>query len=69
MIQSTKTDSECLNSVRELLWELATEIDLHYNPEDFPKLTSTVARMKKAVTLLQRESVKVKWTRVLGPGA
>jgi len=42
-----------------MLYELATEIDLHYEDEDFFALAKTFRRMKKAIALLELHGIKV----------
>jgi hypothetical protein len=52
-----ETERECLACVRELLWELATELELHYEEEDFFALHDTAEKMKGAADLLHARGI------------
>ena len=47
----TDADKELLNA---LVLDLATELDLHYECEDLPALSTSFTNIKGAVALLQR---------------
>lgn len=47
----TKGDKELLNA---LVFDLATELDLHYDDEDFPALSQSFALIKASIALLER---------------
>ena len=61
MTVNTKTTSHdaCLRSIQEILCELATELDLHYENEDFHALSRSIEKMKRAMLILESEGMRV----------
>jgi hypothetical protein len=43
----------------DLLEELSTELDLHYDPPEYTKLRSTVETMQRAAEALQQRGVSL----------
>jgi hypothetical protein len=50
---------ETAHIIQALLTELASELDLHYEDEDFVALASTIDHMRAAAALLERHGVAV----------
>lgn len=49
---------EIVEIINDLLKELASELDLHYEDEDFFALSPTMERMKRAVDLVEKHGAK-----------
>ncbi|WP_222875455.1 hypothetical protein [Terrihabitans soli] len=50
---------ETISMVQDLLKEIATEIDLHYEDDDFWALGHTISRMEPAVRFLMEQEAEV----------
>jgi hypothetical protein len=57
-IKTTSHDA-CLLSIQELVYELATELDLHYENEDFHALSRSIEKMKRGMLVLRSEGMHV----------
>lgn len=51
---SSVIDAQTAEVINNLLRELASELDLHYDDSDFFALTPTVDRMKAAAELVEK---------------
>lgn len=55
----TTSHDACLRSIHELVFELATELDLHYENEDFHALSGSIEKMKRGMLVLRSEGMHV----------
>lgn len=51
-------DKDTLSIIHDLIRELSSEVDLHYNDEDFFALGATISVLRKAADILKENSVE-----------
>ncbi|MFC5066589.1 hypothetical protein [Flaviflagellibacter deserti] len=48
-----------LHIISDLLWEVCTEIDLHYDDKDFPSLGTMMFRVASGIAALRLDGIPV----------